>query len=372
MINFLDAFITNALSIIIPLLLVSRGLDVVQIGLIVSMSPIVFVVSRSIFAAISDQVGVRRFFILNGAMNVVSLAVYLVASDPLLFSLGKMFEGVRNGAIWAVNRTAIFLSKGRKGAVVEMSTTQAIRTGAAAMGIVMAGLLLNSYSFDAVLVFFMLLGVVLFSISFLVEGKRKSKIKMKEIFGQLDFRKRSELLKKTSLVMMPFSVATAVPLSLAFPLFLRDIGYSYWLIGLAIALYYAASAVTTFLFMKMKWDNKATWLGGVLFLTGGILLPFLGGWWAIPLMVIMGVGDGVSTPLWETLVFNSTRSSKDVSSDIALVHTPPNLAQAVCLITAGVLVKLWGYWLVFGLCGVFFVISFYFSFELLRESRYRL
>lgn len=87
-------------------------------------------------------------------------------------------------------------------------------------------------------------------------------------------------------------------------------------------------------------------------------------------MILMGVGDGVSTPLWEALVFNSTRNSRDVSSDIALVQTPPNLAQAVCLILAGVLVKLFGYWLVFGLCGVFFVVSFYLSFKLLKESRY--
>ena len=62
MINFLDAFITSSLSIIIPLLLVARGFNVVQIGLVVSISPVIFVVSRSIFAAMSDQVGVRRFF----------------------------------------------------------------------------------------------------------------------------------------------------------------------------------------------------------------------------------------------------------------------------------------------------------------------
>jgi MFS family permease len=370
MINFLDAFITNALSIVIPLLLVARGVDVVQIGLIVSVSPVIFVVSRSIFAAMSDQVGVRRFFILNGAMNVVSVLIYLLASSPLIFSVGKMFEGVRNGAMWAVNRTAVFLKKGKRGAATEMSTTQAIRTGAAAMGIVAAGMLLNNYSFDTVLVFFALLGVVLFSISFLVEGRRKTKVKIKEIFGQLDFRRRSNLLKRTSLVMTPFSVATAVPLSLIFPLFLNSIGYSYGLIGLTIALYYITSAVTTFIFMKVGLSKKATYAGGGLFLVSGILLPFLGSWWAIPLMILMGVGDGVSTTLWEALVFNSTKSSRDVSSDIALVHTPPNLAQAVCLIMAGVLVAQWGYEIVFLLCGVSFVVSFYLSFELLRESRY--
>ena len=371
-INFLDAFITNALSVIIPLLLVARGVDVVQIGLVVSMSPVIFVVSRSIFAAMSDQVGVRKIFIVNGAMNIVSLLIYSVASGPFMFSVGKMFEGVRNGAMWAVNRTAVFMRRSGRKAVDEMSRTQAIRTGAAAMGIMTAGVLLNNYPFDAAIVFFIILSVALFSISFLVEGAGRSKVKVKEIFGQLDFRKTSNLLKKTSLIMMPFSSATAVPLLLVFPLFLKSIGYDYWLIGVAIALYYVVSALTTFVLIRMKWGERAMWVGAVLFLAGGMLLTVLDGKWAVPLMGIMGVGDGMATPLWEVLVFNSVKRRKDMSSEIALLHTPSNLSNAVGLIAAGVLVAQWGYGIVFLLCGVLFVLSFYWSFGLLRESQYRL
>lgn len=369
-INFLDAFIANALSITIPLLLLAKGVDVVQIGLIVSISPVIFVVSRNIFAAISDQVGVRKFFILNGMMNVVSVLIYLAASTPFMFSIGKMFEGVRNGAMWAVNRTAVFMRMSGRRAVDEMLRMQAIRLGAASIGIIVAGVLLNNYSFDAVLVFFVILGAILLSVSFLVEGKGRSKIKMKEIFGQLDFRKRNELLKRTSLVMVPLSVAIAVPLSLILPLFLRDLGYGYWLIGVAIAMYYVVSAVSTFLYMKMKWGKKAIWVGALAFLAGGILLPLLDGIWALPLVAVMGIGDGMATPLWEALIFNSAGKSRNVSSDIALLHMPSNLSNAVCLAAAGVFVKLWGYWIVFFLCGGLFVFSFYLSFELLRESRY--
>lgn len=368
-INFLDAFITSSLSIIIPLLLVARGVSVVQIGLVVSMSPVIFVVSRSIFAAMSDQVGVRRFFILNGVMNVISFLIYMVASSPFLFSIGKMFEGVRNGTIWAVNRTAVFLRRG-KGGAAEMTRTQAIRTAAAAMGIVATGILLNTYTFNMTFVFFIILSVVLLAVSFLVEGSGKSKVKMTEIFGQLDFRRKSDILKKGSLVAIPQSVATAIPLSLVFPLFLNSIGYSYGWIGVAIALYYAVSATTAFVYMKMKWGAMSIWVGGFCFLVGAILLPLLGGMWAMPLIGIMGIGDGMSTPLWEAVVFNCVKKSRDVSSDIALLHTPSNLSNAVGLIISGVLVAMWGYGVVFVLCGVLFVLSFYWCFELLRESRY--
>jgi MFS family permease len=371
-INFLDSLIAYALSVLVPLLLLSRGVNVVSIGLIVSLSPVIFVISRSIFAVISDQIGVRRAFIFNGAMDVVVVGVYIVANNTLIFSVGKMLEGLRNGAMWAVNRTAIFMRNSGKNAIAESTRTQGIRTAAAAVGIVAAGVLLARYGFEEALVFFGFLGVVLLSLSFLVEGKGQRKVRMQEVLGQLDFRKRNDFLKKTSLVGIPQSVAAAIPLSLAFPLYLNSIGYSYWLIGIAIAAYYIVSAATTLLFVRFGWGEKAVWMGALSFLTGGALLPFLGGEWAIPLMMMMGIGDGVSNPVWETLVFNSLRSSRNVSSDVALLHTPSNLSNSVGLIVAGIVVSQWGYGVVFVSCGILFALSFYPCFELLKESKYRL
>lgn len=369
-INFLDAFSTSAVSVLVPLLLLERGVGVVEIGLVVSMSPVIFVVSRSIFAAVSDQVGVRKFFVLNGATNVLTVLIYSLASTPLLFSVGKMVEGVRNGAIWAVNRTAVILKRGRRRAPVEMSRIQAIRTAAAAVGIISVGVLLSEYSFEVVLVFFALIGFVLLGVTFLVEGGGRSSIRIKEVFGQLDFRRRSDLLKRTSLVMVLQFVATSIPLTLVFPLFLKNIEFSYWLIGLAIALYYSASAVTAFFVIRRGWDWGTAWLGALLFFIGAALIPFLGGVWAIPLILLMGIGDGVSTPLWEMLVFSSVRSSRDVSSDIALLHTPPNLCNSVGLIFTGMLLERFGYGVVFVSCGVLFLLFFYFSSKLLSESKY--
>jgi len=367
-INFLDSFITNALSVLIPLLLVAKGVDVVAVGFVVSISPVIFVVSRSVFAALSDQVGVRRFFVLNGAMNLVAVFIYLIAESPFMFSVGKVFEGVRNGAIWAVNRTAVVLKKGREKAAEEMSVVQAIRTGSAAFGIVAAGLLLQSYSFDVVLVFFALLSFILFGVSFLTPSSRRMKVKFSRLFEQLDFRSKSDVLKRTSFVLIFQSVATNVMLSLIFPLFLKELGYDYWLIGFVIALYYLVSAVVAFLLSKKGVISLFVymWLGAFLFFFGAVATPFLGGVWAIPFILLMGAGDGTSTPVWELLVFNSVRNKKDVSSDIALVHTPPNLSNSVGIILAGLLVKLVGYWVVFVLCGILFLLFAYLSSKLLR------
>lgn len=367
-INFLDAFITNALSVLIPLILVARGVDVVGIGFVVSMSPVIFVVSRSVFAALSDQRGVKEFFVLNGLMNAVAVGVYLVANNPLMFSFGKMFEGVRNGAIWAVNRTAVIYKKGLKRAAEEMSRIQAIRTASAAFGIVVVGLLLQSYQFEVALLFFLVLSFLLLGVSFLTKGGRRSKVRFNMLFEQLDFRSKSDVLKRTSLVLVFQSVATNTMLSFVFPLFLKERGFDYWLIGFVIAMYYLVSSVVAFLVSKKNaiFVFIYLWLGAFLFLLGAVVAPFLSGMWVIPFILLMGVGDGTSTPVWELLVFNSLKSRNDVSSDIALVHTPPNLLDSVGVILAGLVVKAFGYWVVFVMCGLSFLFFAYFSTKIFK------
>jgi hypothetical protein len=90
----------------------------------------------------------------------------------------------------------------------------------------------------------------------------------------------------------------------------------------------------------------------------------------MPLVLLMGVGDGVSTPVWEYIVFNALRSSRDYSSDVAVMQTPANICGAAGLILAGVAVSVLGYWFVFALCGVLGLLFFYSASSLLRESKY--
>jgi hypothetical protein len=74
-VNVLDAFITEAYNLVIPLLLVERKIDLATIGLIFSILPLVFVISRFLFAAFADSLGLRSFFNLNAISNSASVAL---------------------------------------------------------------------------------------------------------------------------------------------------------------------------------------------------------------------------------------------------------------------------------------------------------
>jgi len=108
-ITFLNFFISGGLRLAIPLLLLDRNVDLVEIGVVISVLPIVFLVVRLLMAVIADSSGWNRFYILlNWPWSILSTFVYFIASSIPMFLLGKFFEALKESSYWAVSRTAIF------------------------------------------------------------------------------------------------------------------------------------------------------------------------------------------------------------------------------------------------------------------------
>ena len=69
-ITFLNFFISGGLTLAIPLLLLERNVDLVEIGLILSVLPLVFLIARLFLALIADLKGWNRFYLfLNWPSN---------------------------------------------------------------------------------------------------------------------------------------------------------------------------------------------------------------------------------------------------------------------------------------------------------------
>ena len=56
-ITFLNNFVAGALTLLIPLLLLAQHVNLAEIGMVLSVLPIVFLVARLLFAAVADQIG---------------------------------------------------------------------------------------------------------------------------------------------------------------------------------------------------------------------------------------------------------------------------------------------------------------------------
>lgn len=63
-VTFLNHFVKGGLALTIPLLLLERNVNLAEIGLVISILPLVFLFVRLLFAALADQVGWAPFFVL--------------------------------------------------------------------------------------------------------------------------------------------------------------------------------------------------------------------------------------------------------------------------------------------------------------------
>ena len=154
-ITFLNNFVSGALALLIPLLLLAQHVNITQIGLVLSALPLVFLVARLLFAAVADRAGWSRIFVfVNWPATFFATAIYYVANSLSAFFLGKVMEGLRESSYWAVNRSAIFeLSRGCEGK--EATRTNAIIWLATAIGSAAAGLSIALAGFSWTLVVLM-------------------------------------------------------------------------------------------------------------------------------------------------------------------------------------------------------------------------
>lgn len=107
-----NAFVSGILSILIPIVLVERKINIQTIGLIFAAYPLIFQLTRISFGIISDFIGKKIFYLSNGIFNILTIVVYYFTSSPLGYAIGKVFEGLTGTSLWSVNR-AFFLEQNR-------------------------------------------------------------------------------------------------------------------------------------------------------------------------------------------------------------------------------------------------------------------
>jgi len=151
-ITFLNYLVSGALTLLIPLLLLSRSMNIAEIGMVLSILPLIFLIARLIFAAIADYIGWSHIFLLiNWPSIVVSIIIYYFASSVTIFLGGKILEGLRESSYWAVIRTAIYQLAPEK-AGKEAIKNNAIIWMATAVGGAFAGLSIFYIGFSVSLV----------------------------------------------------------------------------------------------------------------------------------------------------------------------------------------------------------------------------
>jgi len=247
-ITFLNYFVSGGLTLTIPLLLLNRNVSLAEIGIVISVLPLVFLAVRLLFAALADQIGWAPLFILfNWPATFISTAIYFLANSIPAFLLGKTVEGVKESAYWAVNRTAIF-SLSPKQEEKQATRINAVIWVATAIGGAAAGIGIAYGGFSSTLGIMIVASAVIGIPAALLwnTGKRDTRLRIPNVIALLDPRGRDKTFWLVSLVMLFYSLATYPLVTLLLPAFMdQQLRYGYVSIGVAFMLYNVVASIVT-------------------------------------------------------------------------------------------------------------------------------
>jgi MFS family permease len=368
-ITFLNNFVAGALTLLIPLLLLAQQVNLADIGVVLSVLPLVFLVARLLLAAVADQIGWSQIFLLfNWPATVVSTIIYYVAASLPAFVAGKFVEGLRDASYWAVNRTAIFhLSPKREGreatrnnAIIWLAT--AVGSAAAGIGIAYAG-----FSWTIILLVAASAAIGIPAGLLWKTGRNTTTSERKNLLKLLDPRGKGSAFWWASIAVTFNGIATYPLLTLLLPVFMdQQMGYSYVVIGVLLMLYNLVASVTTFLTLRTSLSFRRVVVQSAIAVSASIFLAGSGLFFPALLLALAFV-RGFSVAFFEHLVAKVALNRKNVSVDIGWLHAPMRLAEFASVLTAGFAAQAVGYAPVFAVTGVFFAVFSFMSFHQLRE-----
>ena len=367
--TFLNFFISGGLTLAIPLLLLERNINLVEIGLVISVLPLVFLIVRLLLTLVADLRGwTRLYLLLNWPSTLLATIIYFIANSTSLFLLGKIAEAIKESSYWAVNRTAIFTLSPNK-EVKEATRNTAIIFLSIAFGSAIAGITISVFGFSITLLIFILSAffIAVPAISFWRTSFPKFTNQNSHFKKIIDSRNYNARFWLTSITMMLFSLSFYPLLNLLIPVFMSNqLGYDYFTIGVSYMLFNLIAAVIIVIALKFSLKLKRVLIQITICLIASILLAFFNPFFII-LFFMLAISEGLGMGFFEAIIAKTTKGKPSVSIDIGLLHIPMRIAEFISLLYAGYIAEKIGFSPVFILSGVFFLFFSVLAFYLLKK-----
>jgi len=337
--NIFDAFVTGAYMLIIPLLLVERSVNLATIGAVFSAFPIVFMVSRILFASAADTIGLKKFFNLNALCNLVSVALYAVSTSPLSYAAAKAIQGVKESSLWAVNRNAVYEITTSENPQMVTVTVIFLRALALAAGAVVSGFLILYVDFRGAFALLAVVSTLIFIPARMLDvGRERHRLTLNELLGKLDPASVDRRIWLTSLVMSIYVAGSTLSVGFVLPILLRSRGLGYWETGITLAMYNGAGALLLPATLRRTPSAKNTiMLQLFLYLPAVALIPVAGSWFVMVMVIMMALGESTNYITWESLVNQTVKGSENMATAIGFLHTPSKLVMIPSFLTCGVI-----------------------------------
>jgi len=369
-ITFLNFLVSGGLTLTIPLLLLERKVDIIEIGIVISILPLFFMMIRLILALAADLKGWNRFyFLMNWPSALISTIIYFVADSIPIFLVGKIAEAFKESSYWAVNRTAIF-SLSPKREEKEATRNTAVSLFSTALGGAMAGFGMAYLGFSSTLSLLgsasALIGIPALLLWKAPNARALPSPKMRDL---VNLRSKGRGFWSVSLIILFYSLARYPLITLLLPVFMsQQLGFDYTTIGIAYMVYNVIASIVTLGTLRFALGAKRVVIQSALSLIALIFLANSNGYFFL-LLVMLAVTEGLGTGFFESIIARATKKKQSVSFDIGLLHVPMRFAEFSSVLYAGVVAQNFGYMPVFVFSGIFFTVFSALSFRFLKITK---
>ncbi len=364
LIQFFHSFASGFIGVVVPLMMKERNIDIAVIGLVFAAMPLIMQLGRIIFATLSDFWGRKPFFFSNGALGFISSIIYYLASTPLEFLFGKVAEGTKEGALWAVNRAFLLeRSRGRWRILVHLRSTVYVSY---AFGSLMAGFLVVLFLFEGTMLICAILGLSTIFLSLFIVSERKAQFSMDKALRFLDFRKKTKIFKIFLVLFFVIGLSYGFRSGFIIPLFLDKNGFSAEAIGLIIGTQILLAGFSSLLFSKSTKIRQFILWNGILTTITFSLLGFLGSVYAASLGIIFGFIEGMS-PIGQEGILSKICDKESYGTDIGLLMMGLHIGETLSLALSGFLIARWGFTFPFLLAASTYIIYYLTSYHILKD-----
>lgn len=343
-IQAINAFIKGVIFIVLPLLMLDRGVSVESMGVIFAVMPLVSQTSRILFGIVSDYIGRKKFYFLNGLMNIAFLGVYYLATTPLGFLLGKVTEGVRNASLWSVNRAYLMdHSKDKEKTLVKMRGVNGVFE---ASGTLLAGFLVTIIFYNNTILLLILLSVMLFPNVKMLKDKVRRTISPRAIVKALDVRHKGKKFKNFIPIFLLLGLSWGFLAGYIMPLFLKTMGFPLKTIGLLLGVKIFFNGVFAYVFSSIWSGKRKVLVGGLLFSLLVALFSF-SNYALLPILIVLwGAASGVADAGYES-IFVSVVDHDSLGRDIGILLIGVHLGLSINQALSGFVIASFGFPILF-------------------------
>jgi len=352
-IQAINAFISGMIFIVIPLLMLNRGINIESMGLIFAVLPLVSQLNRILFGTISDYIGRKKFYFFNGIMNMLFLGVYYTATTPVGFLFGKITEGVRNASLWSVNR-AYFMdhSKEKEKTLIRLRSLNKIFE---ALGTLLAGFVVVTLLYENTILLLVLISVLIFPNVRMLKDKRRVKLNLKMALKSLDFRHKDRKFKNFIGIFFLIGLSWGFISGYILPTFLKTIGIPVGMIGLLLGVHIMFNGLSVYAFNSI-WDGKKKILiGGILFSILVATLAFVDISILPMVIILMGMVGGLSDAGHES-IFVNVADEKSIGKDIGTLLIGTHVGISITQALSGFVITNLGYQVLFPIAAVLYML----------------